>query len=212
MQEAGYRGFMLSPDDSAMPYMMCADVDKALEAVLNPFMASVKNMVANGGGIGGGYVPNSTPSGQTSGQDATSPADAKKKLKKKQMQRKKLKKLKKLMKKRKMKQSPQLKRNAKKKLQRFSKKYLKQRMVHVQMRTKLKAAVAKIDKENVLEVLETWEKSPYAEKMDKSLIETIHNDTDGFLWMGATDDEYLKPIAEALRARSNSKDAICVQV
>lgn len=199
MQESGYRAMMLSPDGSALPYIMGADTDAALKNVFDNFFGNVR-------GLMGGSAPY-TPSGSTSGSDSGStPADdaAAKKAKdaedaKKAKEAAEAKKIKEAI--------AEAKKQREEEVAGILKAIFDATHGAGTDEKALNEAVAKINKENVLEVLETWEKSPYAEKMDKSLIETIHNDTDGFLWLGATEKEYLKPIAEALRARSNSKEA-----
>lgn len=204
MEESGFRGCMLMPDISATPYVMCADMDRALDAIFKPFMLNLKGMMERSSG---GYVPNSTPSGQTSGSDSSpSPAEtaADKKAKADAEAARK---------------AEEAEEKAKKELIEAAKKKREEKVAKIidaifnatngagTEEEDLEAAIKDINKDNVLEVLETWEKSPQAGKMDKSLIDTIKNDTDGFWGMGSDEDKYLKPIAEALRARSNSKDA-----
>lgn len=204
MEESGYRGCMLMPDISANPYVMCADLDRALDGIFGPFMANLKNMMDRSSG---GYVPNSTPSGQTSGPDSSpSPAEAKK-AKEEAEKAKKEKEAEEAEEKAKKEAIDALKKKREEKVAKILKAIFDATNGTGTEEEDLKAAIKEINKDNVLEVLETWEKSPYAEKMDKSLIDTIKNDTDGFWGMGSDTDEYLKPIAEALRARSNSKDA-----
>lgn len=202
MEESGFRGCMLMPDLSATPYTMCADLDRALDAVFKPFMMNVKGLMERSSG---GYVPNSTPSGQTSGSGSTSSADtaADKKAKEDAEAARKAEEEQEKAKK-------ELVDAAKKKREEEVADILKDLFDSMKMcgtdEEALKTAIGRIKKENVLEVLETWEKSDYAEKMgSKSLIEVIDGETNGIIWSDA--DEYLKPIAEKLRERSNSKDA-----
>lgn len=202
MEESGFRGCMLMPDLSATPYVMCADLDRALDAVFKPFMMNVKTLMERSSG---GYVPNSTPSGQTSGSDSVSPADAAaaKKAKEAEDAAKKAEEAEEKAKKEAIEA-------AKKKREEEVAGILKDLYDSMKMwgtdEEALKTAIGRIKKDNVLEVLETWEKSPYAEKMgSKSLIEVIDGETNGIIWSDA--DEYLKPIAEKLNERSGSNEA-----
>lgn len=203
MEESGYRGCMLMPDLSATPYTMCADIDKALDSVFKPFMLNMQSFMERSSG---GYLPNSTPSGQASGSGSSpSPAEtaAEKKAKADAEAAKKAEEENEKAKK-------EATEAAKKKREEEVADILKNLFDSMKMwgtdEEALKTAIGRINKDNVLEVLETWEKSEYAEKMgSKSLIEVIDGETNGIFWSDA--DEYLKPIAAKLKERSDSEPA-----
>lgn len=71
---------------------------------------------------------------------------------------------------------------------------------------RLKKAIGKISKDNVIEVMAAWDKS-YAPKMDgESLVKAIEDDTNGFLGFFSDSEEFLSPITKALSERSSSEE------
>lgn len=201
MEESGFRGCMLMPDISANPYVMCADLDRALDGIFGPFMANIKNMMERSSG---GYVPNSAPTGQTSGADAVSPADAKKAKEAKEAEdtAKKAKEAEEAEEKAKKEAIDALKKKREEEVEKIVKDISDaiKNPGHFGINDeKLVAAIKNIESENVIEVMEAWENSRHAganEMNEKSLIKLIGD---------KAPDKYLVPIQEKLAERLKTK-------
>lgn len=217
MFQSGLRGCMLMPDSSANPYIMCGDIDKALENIFAPY----RNLMTNGGG---GYCPGFTlpgsnsastsgpASGSNSSTNSVDDATAKK-AKEAEDAAKKAKEAEKAKKDKAIEE-------AKKKREEEVTTIINEMYSAIKNpggigtdNEKLLKAVQNIKKENVLEVLEAWEKSKHASEMnEKSLIKLVGDVTDGWsnienLYQDAPSHKYLNPIKEALAERSNSPEA-----
>lgn len=212
MQEAGYRAMMLSPDASAMPYIMGADTDAALNRIFGGLLGDLKTLMP---GFGGGYSPSFGSSGSTSGSDSGSNSvddTTAKKAKDAEEAAKKAEEAAKKAREEKLKE-------ANKKREEEVSGILKDLYGSMDgagtNNEKLEKAVKLINKDNVLEVLEAWEKDPRAKAMgETSLIKLIVSETEGTANVesllhpfSSTSKKYVQPIQDALVARSGSSEA-----
>lgn len=214
MSEAGYRAAMLMPDGSATPYVMGADTDAAINRIMGGFAADVKALMGGLYGSAPSYTPpgSGSGSGLDSGSSANSVDDSAAKKAKEAEEAKKA------------------REKAEKEELEKAQKEMKEKVTSILQEIydamqgnvtaddktkginsadeKLKHAIGQIKTENVVEVLDAWGKSEFADRLgNKSLIGLIGDKKDvwykNLLPFHKSDTfEYVNPIKDALKDRA----------
>lgn len=233
--EYGYRSMMLSdsPQDTSSLYSGAADLQMTLATIKNsePFFANALQALASMNG--GGYTPSGTGASSGSSSNSSSADDASDK------------KADAIKKARDEKEAARVARDKKIEEAKTAKEKEASAIVNDAYTAiknsggigtdneKLLKTVKNINKDNVVEVLDAWEKSQYASEMnEKSLIKLIGDVTDGYSNIESYENvvslipgfgllspvysaikgekvsqKYLNPIKDALRRRSESNES-----
>lgn len=198
---------LLGGDFDMTAVTACRNIDNALSGLFGAWASSMNVPGANGGGY--------TPSGSTGSPDSAGSNPTENNAAKAEEVAKKAKEAEKAAKEARDKKIAEAKAEKEKEISPIVDELFKAMKGTGTDNGKLLETVNKIKEDNVIEILEAWEKSHSKEMKEengkdyKSLIELIADETGGLFSsvIGSSPEEYLKPIQTALVNRSKSQEA-----